>query len=335
MMKNFVLALLVVSVLPLASLAQDSDSGKTRISIPGVKGVLELNAGPTRVKTSVENDRKLARLDAMPRPDRLQVTAFLWQVGFPATADSCKDELWRSTMNQVQVTRENLQQNSNGQIARVEYMIPEYNGAPVQQKNVHEYLGSRDLCAEVRVSKILYRPQDQKLFDDVLNSVRLLPDEGGDAQQPDNKLFQGSKSYLFDGTMAYLDKDFPTATQQLQQALDMEKQKRTLGRDDFRILVDNLANSYRFTQNPAKSKEVLDYGLTQDTSYPLFHYDMACYWGGQGNMDNALSELRLAFKNQGHLSTSDQLSDPLQDNCFGKFLKNKKFTSAVQQMQGQ
>jgi hypothetical protein len=99
--------------------------------------------------------------------------------------------------------------------------------------------------------------------------------------------------------------------------------------------VDNLANSYRFTQNPAKSKEVLDYGLSQDSSYPLFHYDMACYWGGQGNLDNALSELRLAFNNKSHLSTSDQLTDPLQDSCFSKFLKNKKFTSAVQQMQTQ
>lgn len=334
MTKHCLLAFLVV--LSVASFAQQSDSGKTRISIPGVKGVLEVNAGPTRVKTSVESDRKLARLDAMPRTDRLQVTAFLWQVGFSATADSCKDELWRSTMNQVQEKRENLQQNSTGQIARVEYMIPEYNGAPVQQKNVHEYLGSRDLCAEVRVSKILFRPEDQKLFDDVLNSARLLPDEGGDSQQPtDNKLFEGSKSYLFDGTMAYLDKDFPTASQQLQQALDMEKQKRTLKREDFRVLVDNLANSYRFTQNPAKSKEVLDYGLAQDSGYPIFHYDLACYWGGQGNMEKALSELHLAYDNKGNLGTSDALADPLQDSCFGKFLKNKKFTSAVQQMEGQ
>src|SRR5438477_9131833 len=106
-------------------------------------------------------------------------------------------------MNQVKIKRENLQQTSAGGMARVEYMIPEYNGASVRQKNVHVYLGSRDLCAEVRVAKILFNPGDQKLLDDVLNSVRLLPDEPGSAGNAGNKpaadpLFQGTKSSLFD-----------------------------------------------------------------------------------------------------------------------------------------
>src|SRR5205807_2673638 len=139
----------------------------------------------------------------------------------------------------------------------------------------------------------------------------------------------------FDGTMAYLDKDFPKAAEELQKALDMEKQKRTLGRNDFRLLVDNLAVSYRFSQNQAKSKETLDYGIQQDPRYPLFHYDMACYYGVEGAMDKALEELRLTYKNKSELSLSDQLADPLQEGCFGKFLKNKNFVEAVEQMQSQ
>src|SRR5947209_6008730 len=332
-MKNSTLVFLL-SIVALAQ--QPQQSGKARISVPGVKGVLELDAGPTTWKTTVQADRKLTKLDTAPRPDRLQVTAFLWQVGFPASPERCRDELWRETMNQVKTKRENLQQTSAGGMARVEYMIPEYNGAPVRQKNIHEYLGSRDLCAEVRVAKILFTPADQKLFDDVLNSARLLPDEAGPEAPPSQPdLFQGSKSSLFDGTMAYLDKDFATAADQLQKALDMEKQKRTIERSEFRLLIDNLTISYRFIQNPAKSKEVLDYGLAQDPEYPLFHYDMACYYGTQNNMNQALDELRLAYKYKANLSTSDHMSDPLQDSCFGKFLKNKKFTQAVQEMQSQ
>jgi hypothetical protein len=315
--------------------AQQPQTGKTTLSIPGVKGVLQLDVGPTTWKITPQTDRKLVKLDTAPRPDRLQVTAFLWQVGFPASADRCRDELWRSTMNQVQVKRENLQQTDVGQTARVEYMIPEYNGAPVRQKNVHEYLGSRDLCAEVRVAKILFTPADQKLFDDVLNSVQLLPDEAGPGSpQPNPDVFQGSKSFFFDGTMAYLDKDFATAADLLQKALDEEKQKRTIGHDDFRALIDNLAISYRFINSPAKAKEALDYGLSQDPQYPLFHYDMACYYGSQRNMNKALDELRLTYQYKGNLSPSDHLSDPLSDSCFGKFLRDKKFVKAVQEMQG-
>lgn len=319
--------------------SQQPQAGKARISVPGVQGVLELDTGSTNWKTTVQNDRRLTRLDTAPRPDRLQITAFLWQVGFPATPEKCKEESWGEIMKQVQVKRENLRENNAGSTDRVEYMIPEFNGAAVRQKNVHAYLGNRDLCAEVRVAKMLFNPGDQKLFDDVLNSVRLLPDEAGslgEANKPGaDPLFQGAKSYLFDGTMAYLDKDFPTAAEQLQKALDMEKQKRTLGRDDFRLLVDNLAVSYRFAQNQARSKETLDYGLKQDPRYPLFHYDMACYYGVEGDMGKALEELRLTYKNKSELSLSDQLADPLQEGCFGKFLKNKNFVKAVEDVKSQ
>ena len=320
-----------------ASVAQQQTStGVARIAVPDVKGVLELNVGPTTWKTTLQNDGKLIRLDAAPRADRVQVTAFLWQVGFAANPADCKNEAAR-TMNQTQVKRANVQESTSGQMARVEYMIPEYNGAPVNQKNVDAYLGARDLCAGVHVAKLLFVPSDQKLLDDVLNSVRLLPDESASPQDKpgQDQVLQGSKSYLFDGTMAYLNKDFATAAAQLQQALDLEKQKRTIGRDDFRALIDNLAVSYRFIQNPEKSKEVLDYGLTQDPDYPLFHYDMACYYGEKGNMNQALDELRRAYQNRANLSPSDRMADPLQDSCFGKFLRNKKFVSAVQQMQTQ
>jgi len=335
-MKTSIFSLIFVCAV---ALAQQPQSGKTRIFVPGVQGVLELDAGATTWKTTVQNDRHLTRLDAAPRPDRLQVTAFLWQVGFPATPQKCKDESWREIVKQAQVKRDNLQENNAGQIDRVEYMVPEYNGAAVRQKNVHVYLGVRDLCAEVRMAKMLFNPGDQKLFDDVSSSIRLLPDEPGSAEEANKSgsdaLIQGSKSSLFDGTMAYLDKDFSSAADLLQITLDKEKQKRTLNRDDFRLLIDNLAVSYRFTHNQLKSKETLDYGLTQDPKYPLFHYDMACYYGLERDMNKALDELRLTYQYKSELSLSDQLADPLQEGCFGKFLKNKNFVKAVEEMKNQ
>ena len=44
-------------------------------------------------------------------------------------------------------------------------------------KDVHAYMGSGDLCAEVHLSKVFFQSEDQKLFDEVLASIRFLPDE--------------------------------------------------------------------------------------------------------------------------------------------------------------
>src|SRR5438477_11013068 len=128
-MKTSVCSLILLCIV---AVAQQPQAGKARISVPSVQGVLELDVGPTTWKTTVQNDRHLTRLDAAPRPDRLQVTAFLWQVGFPATPQKWKDESWREIVKQAQVKRDNLQENNAGQIDRVEYMVPEYNGAAVR-----------------------------------------------------------------------------------------------------------------------------------------------------------------------------------------------------------
>ena len=62
-MKNS--ALVVAFLLSLIAMAQQS--GKARISVPGVKGVLELDVGPATWKTSIQADRKLTKLDTAPR----------------------------------------------------------------------------------------------------------------------------------------------------------------------------------------------------------------------------------------------------------------------------
>src|SRR5438552_10538625 len=117
-------------------LSQPPQQNKARIFVPGVQGVLELDPGPATWKTTVQNDQHRTQLDAAPRPDRLQITAFVWQVGFPATPEKCKEESWREISKQ-QVSRQGLQENNSGQLDRVEYTISEYNGAAVRQKNVH------------------------------------------------------------------------------------------------------------------------------------------------------------------------------------------------------
>ena len=48
---------------------------------------------------------------------------------------------------------------------------------------------------------------------------------------------------MFDGTMAYLDKDFANAAVNLQKALDAERQKPSLGRDDLRLLIVRTADA--------------------------------------------------------------------------------------------
>jgi tetratricopeptide (TPR) repeat protein len=310
--------------------AQNPTEKPATIAIPGVKGALKIDVGPTAWDQAVRSDGKEVRLAAMDRADHLLISAFLQHVAFPASAERCRSEWWPLT-RKAKVQRSDLDESivKNG-IARVEFIIPEYNGAKVRQKNVHAYVGGGDLCAEVHLSKVQFKPEDQGLFEDVLATVRLLPEEPPLAAQ---KAGPNSMALVGEGSQSYLRKDYKEAAVLYQRALDLEKQHRTLNPTIFRVLVDNLGMSYGIRGELAKSKEIFEYGIAQDPEYPLFYYNLACTYAEMGRLDDSLNQLRLAYKYKGNMIPGEVFPDPFKDDSFRKFVKDPKFLQAVHEMQ--
>jgi hypothetical protein len=217
------------------------------MAIPGVKGMMRLDVG-TKFQTRVRPDGKEVQLQVDSRSDGLEITAFLQQVTFPGSPERCRDEWWPGTKNAVPLKREDLQESvvQDG-IARVEYIIPEFRGVKVRQKNIHAYLGAGNLCAEIHMSKAGFKAEDEKLFEQVLSSASLLPNQRSaedTAQAPASSESNAAQQYFRQGSKSFLQQDYVAAAGQYQKALDFEKQKRTLSQDLFRVLVDNLGMSY-------------------------------------------------------------------------------------------
>ena len=306
------------------------------MAIPGVRGVLEFNVGPTTFETRVRPDGKEVQLHAFGRPDGLQITAFLQRVTFPASAERCRDEWWPPAKKSLPLQRDDLQETTfKDGIARVEYIVPEFKGAKVNQKSIHAYLGSGDLCAEIHLSKLQFKMEDEKLFDDLLSTVKILPDESAPAHQPQGQPPQGSDSsyYFSQGSKSYLRKDYAAAADLYQKALDLEKQKRTLSKDYFRVLVDNLGMSYGISGKLPQAKATFEYGLTQDPEYPMFFYNLACVYGEMSRMNDALAQLRSFYKYKANMISGEPLPDPLKDDSFRYFVDNQDFVKTVREMQ--
>jgi hypothetical protein len=316
--------------------AQQSSSHHAQMVIPGVKGVLEFDVGPVAPETRVRPDGKEVQLRAFGRPDRLDITAFLQRVSFPASPEKCRDEWWPGT-KKGPFQRDNLQETivKDG-IARVEFIVPEFKGVKVRQKNIHAYVGASDLCAEIHLSKVDFKPEDQKLFEDLLASVKLLPDASPAADQsqnPSQPQDRDSSYYFGQGSKFFLQQDYAQAAGPYQKALDMEKAKRMLSRDYFRVLVDNLGMSYGISGNLPQAKATFEYGLTQDPEYPMFYYNLACTYGEMDKMDEALAQLRLVYKYKSNMIAGETLPDPMKDDSFRHFVGKDEFVKAVHEMQ--
>ena len=148
-------------------------------------------------------------------------------------------------------------------------------------------------------------------------------------------LFAQSKTsmdYLMEGSQFYLNRDYKRAIPLYQKALDLEKQDRKLERKFWLVLVDNLAMAYGITGDIKSSQAVLEYGISIEPTYPMFHYNMACGYGELGDEDNAINSLRSAYKYKSNMIPGERLPDPMNDSSFAKFTDSEKFTKAVAEM---
>jgi tetratricopeptide (TPR) repeat protein len=311
-------------------------SGKARMVIPGVKGILEFDVGPTTFETRVRPDGKEVQLRAFGRADGLEITAFLQRVTFPASAEKCRDEWWPGT-KKGPFQRDDLQETMiKDGIARVEFIVPEFKGIKVRQKNLHAYLGGGDLCSEIHLTKAGFNPDDQKLFELFLANVKLFPDASPsveEAQAPVPADGHDSTYYIGEGSKFYLQRNYVEAADAYRKALDMEKQKRTLSNDNFRVLVDNLGMSYGIGGKLSQAKATFEYGLTQDPEYPMFYYNLACTYGEMARMNDSLAQLRLAYKYKSNMIEGETLPDPLKDDSFRYFVDKDEFVKALREMQ--
>jgi tetratricopeptide (TPR) repeat protein len=322
-------ALLAFTLLTsLIAAAQQPSGNIGRIEIPGTTGILQINVGASPWYLEFVPEDKWTMLHARQRPDHVTITAQLRQVTFAATPESCKAELWPKLQRSLADRTESLQESTYGGASRVEY---NFNGADnTKSHHLLAYWGAGNLCAEVHLIKAGFTPQDQTAFEQILSSVRLFPDQSG-LQAPEQSQ-ANSSSLMAQGNELYSQGHYDVALKFYKQAFDLEKSNRTFDKDLFLELISRLAFCYRLNGKLAKARETLDYGLSQDAEYPLFHYDMACVYAQMGKMDESLGHLREAYKYKANASPGDMPPDPTADSCFQKFANDPRFTDAVQKM---
>ncbi len=141
-----------------------------------------------------------------------------------------------------------------------------------------------------------------------------------------------SLDYLKAGSVLYINHQYKEAIVPYSKALDLEKKDRKLERTWWIVLVDNLSIAYGITGDLKNSREVIEYGISQDATYPLFYYNMACSYGEENVEENAIKYLRLAYKNKDNMLESESLPDPATDSSFQNLMKSASFRKALAEM---
>lgn len=141
-----------------------------------------------------------------------------------------------------------------------------------------------------------------------------------------------TRKLIEQGSRFFLDGDFKRAIPPYQRALDREKENRSLGEALWRVLVDNLGMAYGISGDLKKAKETLEYGLSKDPKYAMFHYNMACTYAEMKDVDKTIFYLQQAFQYKQNMIKGERFPDPWTDDSFQRFMNNEKFVNALKEL---
>ena len=258
-------------------------------------------------------------LSATGHQDRVLLTIYLDPVNDGLTAAQYRDSFLTGIQGDENLMKighlENVNSYESGNIALSKYdLVGAGQTAGFRQFNAIAYWVKDSTALFVHLSSVDPQADVESVYDHVLTSLKVI-----DNYQPT------SMDFFFFASWSYMGDQFARAADYYQRALDLEKQKRELSQDFWRVMVDNLGMSYIFIDNRENAKATYDYGIAEDPEYPLFHYNMACYYAESDQLDSTIAELSKAYEFKANMIPGEEFPDPRKDDSFKRYWNNKTF----------
>lgn len=215
----------------------------------------------------------------------------------------------------LQLDIQKLNRFESGSTAFEEYFVESFEGfGKIHQKNVFAYILQEETIITVHVSSMNTTKQDEEIFNELFESIKIISD-----YHPTTFEYFAYGSYFYN-----LD-NLSRAIEFYEIILSLEVEEHTLSDQLWLITIDNLGMSYGISGDLDNSRRIFEFGLSQRPEYPMFHYNMACVYGEENNLDMAIKWLESAHKFVANSLPGEQLPDPSKDQSFNSFLDKPKF----------
>lgn len=337
---NWLIVLLLI--LP-AALTQSLDSQQAKESsvklvIPKAPWTVVLSGEALALnRQEIKPDGGSGYFMMVDRGTRMIASVYIEPVDRCRTSKDCRDLVWK-TGNPVWQKPQNVKLGEMGEISTLELLVPEYQGEPVRQQNLYAEFVRDGYWVDVHLSKVGYQDQDHVLFETMVHAVRFEPKTVDSAEvrhsapAADERTAKETMQLVVQASVAYFKNDYKNAIQLYGKVLDREKTQPTLDKNIWRVVVDNLGMSYGLSGDNKKAKEVFAYGVSNDPTYPMFYYNLACASAELNDLDGAIENLRLAVRNRANVLAGEQVPDPATDSSFARFLNDPRFQKVLREI---
>lgn len=336
-MKNQLLTVVLLCIgFSVPSEAHQSDASKSfEMSLPSLPWRMVFDApGFTQHVNEIQQGGRRYFL-ADNNASHFAVSVYLEPASRLQPPRECKHSLQEKAARNAKISTTPLQAlryRENGDMQVLEYTLPDANGIPVRQRNVFACISRDDAYIDIHLSKAVFEDADQPVFDELLNSFHIVPNDSSAAAAPTNggSVNSGASFQLMaEGSRAFRDGKYQESIVPYQKALDMEKASTKLEKNLWFALVDNLTTAYGITGDLAASKATAQYGISKDPDYPLFYYNLACAAAEEGGVADAEKFLKLAYDRRNNVIVGETFPDARTDDSFTALMKDSEFQGFV------
>jgi len=309
-------------------LVAQSPAPAFRVSFPGEKWAVEIQAPGflvTQNETQQDGRRYLLALNEKSGVD-LSIT--LEKVSKSATLEGCKQEFEIRIQPDGPFRLTGIKQSEAGGMPVLQYMIREFNGAPIEQENMFGCMAREHMYVDLHVSKAGFQDADEPQMLDLLKNAKIVDLSGSDET---NTLPAGAIAFFIEGSRHFDLQEFDQAIVPYRRALDLEKQHRSLDDAKWHTLIDNLAMAYGISGDLDASQRIVEYGISEDSAYPMFYFILADDFAERDDLLNTMKNLRLALKYKANILAGEKLPKPLADDAFKRFWGNEEFMQLADQ----
>ncbi len=142
-------ALLFCGTFVAAQATQQAANPKLEIGFPGETWTLVFDAVGFKINAKGLQPDGRAYLEAENQSTQVTLSVFLEKVPDKATADGCNENQKARLAEKVDYKREKIDTREASGMAIVEFTMPEFNGAPVQQRNLFACLPKDDVYIDI------------------------------------------------------------------------------------------------------------------------------------------------------------------------------------------
>jgi hypothetical protein len=331
------LALLVAGI-PLRAPGQQAEpQPRLSVSYPGNAWSLVVDSPGFIVKMEGKKSDGREYLLANHPESNIVLTVILEQSTEPADSRTCWGFLHGRLKSMEKLNIQDVKYTDSGPLAIVEYLVPDVQGIPVNQKNFYACTTKDNTFIDIHLSKAKFQPSDESVFTEILNHVHITLGSAAESTPtnltPPPRSGLTSSDYFRDGSRAFTAKDYRNAIVPYQRALELEKIQPTLSKNERLVLMDQLGLAFQLSGDLPHAESTFFYGVNKDPDYPMFYYHLACIYAGRNDINRTAGLLQKAFSLKANLIAGETLPDPHQDACFQPFMSDGRFLKFLQSLQ--